>query len=145
MQELKLPLTLVGISLVIFGVYGFILAGPAAGVGLVLTLLMHAVIAVVLGVAACFVTAYILGTDFGTFQAAAIKLAAASMFRSAVVLLIALISPVLGGLAFIILLFWLLKLLFDLEIFELIVFVLILWGVDSVTQEIIGRMLVSAS
>ena len=66
MSELKLPLTLVGISLVIYGVYGFILAGPAAGVGLVLALLLHAVIAVVLGVAACFITAYILGTDFGT-------------------------------------------------------------------------------
>ena len=129
MSEIKFPLMLVGIALVIYAGFGFATVGPAGGAIAVFILLLPAVITSVLGVAACFGTAQILGTNFGTLKSASINLAAVAMFPSAAGLLISLISPLLGGIAVIVLFFGLLKSLFDLEVFELIVSVLILGSV----------------
>ena len=135
MSEVKIPSALIGIAVVIYAGYGFSLAGPAGGVVTVLLLLLQALITSVLGLGACFVAAQVLSTDFGTPKSAFVKLAAVALFPAAAGLLVGLVSPILGALAVIVLFFGLLKSLFDLEFFELVVFVMILWGVSWLAQQ----------
>lgn len=138
MSETRIPWTLIGIALVIFVGFGFFTAGPAGVVVFVLLLLLQALITSVLGVGACFVAAQILSTNFGTPKSAFVKLAAIAMFPAAAGLLVGLVSPILGVVVLIVLFFGLLKSLFDLEFFELIVFVLVLWGVSWLAEQSIG-------
>ncbi|MEO2020175.1 MAG: hypothetical protein ABGZ53_38075 [Fuerstiella sp.] len=147
MSEIKLPLTLIGTALIIYTGFGFATAGPAGAVAAVFLLLLKALITSILGIVACLGTAQILNTNFGTIKSASANLAAVALFPGAVGLLMALIlsaliSPVLGmmlvALTVIVLTFGLLKSLFDLEFFELVVFVLILWGVSWAAEQVIG-------
>lgn len=138
MSEIKLPLTLIGTALVIYGGFGFATAGPAGGVTTVFLLLLQAFITVILGIAACFAAAQILSTNFGTIKSASANLAAVAVFPSAAGLVMALISPLLGVITVLVLFFGLLKSLFDLEFFELVVFVLVLLGVSWAAQEVVS-------
>jgi hypothetical protein len=138
MSEIKLPLTLIGTALVIYAGFGFGTAGPAGGVTTVLLLLLQALITSILGIAACLATAQILSTNFGTITSASANLAAVALFPGAAGLLMALISPMLGAVTALVLFFGLLKSLFDLEFFELVVFVLILWGVSWAAEQVVS-------
>lgn len=138
MSEIKLPLTLIVTALIIYAGYGFAAAGPAGGVTTVFLLLLQALITSVLGIAACFATAQILGTHFGTIESASAKLAAVALFPGAVGALILMISPMLVPITVIALTFGLLKSLFDMELMELIVFLLIFWGVTWVAEQVMA-------
>jgi hypothetical protein len=138
MSEIKLPLTLIGTALVIYVGFGFANAGSAGVVITVFFLLLQALFSSILGIAACFGTAQLLSTNFGTLKSASANLVAVTLFSGAAGLLIMeMISPLLGVIAVIVLTFGLLKSLFDLEFFELIVFVLMLWGVSWVAEQAI--------
>ena len=145
MSETKFPLTLIGIAVVVYAGFGLSIGGPAGGIITLFILLLQALITTVLGVMACFVTAQILSTNFGTLQSASVNLAAVALFPAAAGMLMGLISPILGAIAVIVLYFGLLKSLFDLELFELIVFVLVLWGVSWVAQQVVGWIEASLS
>ena len=138
MSEIKLPLTLICTALIIYAGFGFATAGSEGVVITVFFLLLQALFTAILGIAACFGAALLLNTNFGTLKSASANLAAATLFPGAAGLLIAMISPLLGLIAVIVLFFGLLKSLFDLEFFELIVFVLMLWGVSWVAEQAIG-------
>ena len=138
MSEIKLPLTLIGTALIIYAGFGFATAGSEGVVITVFFLLLQALVTAILGIAACFGAALLLNTNFGTLKSASVNLAAVTLFPGAAGLLIAMISPLLGLIAVIVLFFGLLKSLFYLEFFELIVFVLMLWGVSWVAEQAIG-------
>ncbi|MDG2127768.1 MAG: hypothetical protein P8K08_07215 [Fuerstiella sp.] len=138
MSEIKLPLTLIGTALIIYAGFGFATAGSAGVVITVFLLLLEALITTVLGIVACFGTAQILSTNFGTIKSASANLAAVALFPGAVGILMAQISPIVGVLTVIVLVVGLLKSLFDLEFFELVVFVLVLWGVSWAAEQVIG-------
>lgn len=138
MSEIKLPLTLIGTALIIYAGFGFATAGSAGVVITVFLLLLEALISCVLGIVACFGTAQILSTNFGTIKSASANLAAVALFPGAVGILMAQVSPMLGALTVIVLVVGLLKSLFDLEFFELVVFVLVLWGVSWAAEQVIG-------
>jgi hypothetical protein len=145
MSEIRIPLTLIGISLPIYAGFGFFVAGPAGAAVTVLLLLLQALMTTFLGVGACFITAAVFSTDFGTLKSACVKLAAVALFPSAAGLLASLVSPIIGVLLAVVLFFALLKSLFDLEMFELIVFVVVLLGVSSVAEQAVGWILSSVS
>ena len=138
MSEIKLPLTLIGTALIIYAGLGITTAGPAGAVTAVFLLLLEALITTVLGIVACLGTAQILSTNFGTIKSASANLAAVALFPGAVGILMAQVSPMLGALTVIVLVVGLLKSLFDLEFFELVVFVLVLWGVSWAAEQVIG-------
>jgi hypothetical protein len=124
--------------LIIYAGFGFATAGSEGVVVTVFFLLLKALFSAILGIAACFGAALLLNTHFGTLKSASANLAAATLFPGAAGLLIAMISPLLGAIAVIVLAAGLLKSLFDLEFFELIVFVLMLWGVSWVAEQAIA-------
>jgi len=124
--------------LIIYAGFGFATAGSAGVVITVFLLLLEALITTVLGIVACFGTAQILSTNFGTIKSASANLAAVALFPGAVGILMAQISPIVGVLTVIVLVVGLLKSLFDLEFFELVVFVLVLWGVSWAAKQVIG-------
>ena len=137
MAETKFPLTLIGVAVVIYIGFGVATAGPVGGVITVFFLLLQALITSVLGLAACFLVAQIFSTYFGTLRSASVKLVAVALFPPAAGLLIALISPIIGALAVIVLFFGLLQSLFELELFEVIVFTLALLGVSALAEQAI--------
>lgn len=141
MSETRVPYVLIGLALVVYVGFGFTLAGPLGAVVTVLLLLLRASITTALGIGACFIAAELLSTNFGTLQSACVKLAAVALFPLAAGLLISLVSPILGGLSVVVLYLGLLQSFFDLELFELIAFVLILWGVSWLAEQAIGWLL----
>lgn len=134
MSEFKYQWTLIGVSMLIYAGLGFFLEGIEAAVGIALSLPFVAFYAAVFGVVACLITAQLFGTDFGTMKSAIINFAAVALFPGAVALLLLLISPIFGLLAFVILSFTLLQSLFELETFDLIAFVIILFSISSFAQ-----------
>ncbi len=105
--------------------FGFSSEGLAGAAVVLLVLGVHLLISVVLGIVACFITAAVLKTSFGEVGTAAVKLAAIMSFP----LPVAMVIPILGWLVALVLYFALLMILFDLELFDVIVFAIVLSGV----------------
>jgi hypothetical protein len=145
MSEMRKLWTLIGVALVIYVSFGFAIAGTAGVVVAVFWILLQALINVILGIAACFIAAFLLSTNFGTLKSACVKLAAITLFPAAAGLLVGLVSPIIGLLLIPVLFFGLLSSLFDLELYEVIVVSLSLWGVSWAAEQSIGWIQASLS
>ena len=128
-KEIKIPLALIAVSVVLYVVYGLTVGG-GGGVGFALqVLLVTALIGVPLGVVACMIVAKLLSIGFGDARTAALKLAAIFLFPGAV----ALFLP--GGIdwliatgLYLVLLLWLLELESGVELVVMVlVIALVRW------------------
>jgi hypothetical protein len=132
--EDKIGLGLLVIGFVILAVFGITQAGAIAAVLLLGIYLVYAVVSVVLGVAAAFATAYLMGASFGLVTSAILKLAGIIVFTSAIAVAVP-YGGLLGLVAYILLLMW----MFELEIMELVVFTIVLW----IMRFVVGLLLVA--
>jgi len=119
-SEFKVPLILLVIGLLAYGVLGMYAAGPRGAALTMGFVFLVAAVQTVLGIVAAYATAMILKTSFGELRSAVVKLAAVIVFSSAVALL-----P-MGWIFSLIAYFGLLVWMFGLEIFEAFVFSVIL-------------------
>jgi len=139
-EQVRIPAILITVSLLVFFGIGAVLGGAAGALFTTVLFFIVAVIQVVVGVAACYLAASLLDTNFGELKEACVKLAAISMFPTAVSLILGQVSPLLAYLVVTVLFFGLLMSLFDLEFGESCIFVVILWAVKSLAK-ILLRML----
>ncbi len=126
-MEVKVPFALLVIGLAILVVYGLIIGGTS-GAGLIIgSALVSLAIGVPLAILACFMAARVADIHFGLLHTAALNLASAFIFPSAV----ALVIPI-GIIAWIVslLLYWtMLEKFFDLDPTELAVCVIVIFVV----------------
>jgi len=139
-EQVRVPLILIAVSLVIFVGFGFYLGGATGALITIVLFLVAALIQVVLGVAACYLVAALLDTSFGELKEACVKLAAITVFPSAVALVLGPVSPFLAYLVVVGLFFGLLMSLFELEFGESLIFVVVLWAVQFLAKGLL-RML----
>ncbi len=137
-SDTRYPLLLTGIALVVYVGFGIAAAGPSGGLVMTVVPLIKAVVMLVLAIPACLVTAAVLRTNFGTFKSAIVKLAAVATFPGAMSMLMALVFPPIFLWGLIFLSVWLLKELFEMEVFELIVFVLILSCIQGLVLQFLA-------
>jgi hypothetical protein len=117
--------------------YGIWTAG-AAGAGVVLAVVaIRLVIGIPLGIVACLLTASLMQASFGTLRGAILKLAAVFIFPTAFALLM---PGLLAWLAAVVLYYFLLAFLFELEAMEVIVLVFVLSGVNIVAAFLVARV-----
>jgi hypothetical protein len=135
-KETLIPLVLAVIALMIFSVYGAVVAGPA-GAGAVVTLVgLQVLVGVPLAILSFFITARLMSISFGFIGPAFRKVTAIYTFPAAVALIIPI--PVLGWLVSFILYFALLAWFFELDPLELLVTALVLWATRIVALVIIA-------
>lgn len=136
-SEFTTPCVLIGIAIAIYVGIGLFNFGAVGGVFAFGRLLAQALGSVLLGVVACFLTGMILGTNFGKLSTACLKLVAATLFPiafTALLVLLALPSVVIAPIVVLLLFASLLKFLFDLELFDLFVLVLVYVGVSFLVE-----------
>jgi len=117
------PIALLVLGILVFVAYGFWGAGIEGAQAIGLLVGLHLAFGVALGLAGCFLTAHLMGASFGYLNTAIIKLAAVAVFPNAVSLVI----PYVGWLVAALLYWGLLACLFDLDLTELLVLVVVLW------------------
>lgn len=129
-KEYKIPAALLLVGILIDIGHTVFTAG-VKGVGPeLLAMGIIVTVQVILGIIACFITARIMGANFGTLTPAMVKLAAVCVFPGAVALFIPSFIP-LVGMFLTPLLFWgLLEWLFELDVMESIVLVFVIWIVQ---------------
>ncbi|GEM_PF-1969476 len=125
-KEVKVPAALLIAGVVIVVAHGVWLAGPAGGVLMLAALLIGLLINLIVGVIGCLITVRLVGSSFGFFWNAILKLSAVIVFPFAVAISI----PVLGWVLAFGLYLGLLRWLFDLQWFEVVVLVVVLMLVD---------------
>lgn len=138
--EDKTALALLVIGIVVLAVFGVMQAGAVGAVLLLVIYLVYAVVSVVLGVAAAFATAYLMGASFGLVSSAILKLAGIIVFTSAIAVAVP-FGGLLGLVAYILLLMW----MFELEFMELVVFTLVLWAMRFVVGLALLAMIAAAA
>ena len=137
-KDVKIPLILLGIGVVIYVIVAAMIAessGPLMGTGesvgmgtLLLGMFLGTVLQVVLGIIALFITAAIMGIDFGPLGLAILKLAAIMVFPDAVAAVFPI--PLLGWIISMGLYLWLLAWLFDLEPLDTVVCAFVIFFVN---------------
>jgi hypothetical protein len=136
-KETTIPAVLLGVGVAILVGYGIWTAG-AAGAGVVLAVVaIRLVIGIPLGIVACLLTASLMQASFGTLRGAILKLAAVFIFPTAFALLM---PGLLAWLAAVVLYYFLLAFLFELEAMEVIVLVFVLSGVNIVAAFLVARV-----
>ena len=118
-MEVKVPILLLSIGLVIIVAYGFIKGGPSGGALIIGSALIQLAIGVPLAILACFIAARIADIHFGLLHTAVLKLASAFLFPSAVALVIPI--GIIGWLVSLLLYWMMLEKFFDLDPTELAV------------------------
>ena len=134
-KDVQIPLTLIVAAFLLFALAGYRVAGPSGPAAAMAAVGVAAVIGTALMLAAAFVTASMIGVSFGELGPAALKLAAIYLFPAAVGTLL----PYGGFFALVIwlaLLLW----LFDLEVYQAVVFAIILFVVNWLTAILIRNM-----
>jgi hypothetical protein len=124
-KDLQIPLVLIVLGLIIYGIGGFNRTGTNGAAAQVSGVLMAAGIGTAVMIFAAFVTASLVGVSFGELGPAALKLAAIYIFPASIASLI----PFGILLAFFIwlgLLMW----LFELEVFQAVIFTIVLISVN---------------
>lgn len=132
-KEVKIPLILLVVGLVLYFGYGLAFAGPAGAAVLLMAAGIQLVFGIVVAIPACFLAASLLGTSYGSVGTATLKLAAIIIFPTAASLLI----PIFGWLVALMLYWFLIGFLFDLEPMEVIYTALIIWGVRLVATSLL--------
>jgi hypothetical protein len=125
-KDYLIPGILMGVGILIFLTYAFIMGGTAGLAAMAVYLPIRLVMMVVLGVIACFITARIMGTGFGYLKSAIVKLAAIFIFPAAATFFI----PWVGWLLALLLYWKLLEWLFELEALETVVLAIVIWFVN---------------
>ena len=137
-KEVKYPLILLIVGLVLFLLYGLI-KGGFSGAGMILgTVGLQLVMGLPLAVLACFLTAKILSIDFGLLHTAILKLAAAFVFPAAVGVMLPV--PLLGWLVSLVLYWAMLEKFFELEPTELVTCVILIFLVRLVAGIVVAAI-----
>ena len=137
-KERTIPQILLGVGVLIFVVHGFRTAGTEGATATLTALSIMLALGVVLGIIACFITAKIMDIDFGPLNTAVFKLAAIFLFPEAVSMLIP--WPAAAWIVSVILYYWLLMWLFEIEFGEALVCAIVIWVVRLVAILIVGTM-----
>ncbi len=109
-KEVKIPLALLTIGIVVFFCYGFAKGGASGGVSVLVSTGGELLIAMAAAIVACFIAGSLMGFDLGLRHTAILKLAAIFLFPWAVALV-----PVVGWLILIVLYWALLEKFFELD------------------------------
>jgi hypothetical protein len=136
-SETTVPLGLLTAGILILLGIAFASAGAAGVVVIAFGLGVYLAINVVLGILACYATASLCNTSFGFLGTASLKLAAIITLPLAIAALI----PAIGWLIALILYLVLIGVLFELEPFEVMVFVLVLMVIRFLARLIAVSML----
>jgi hypothetical protein len=132
-KDVQIPLVLVVLGFLLFAITGYRLSGAGGPAVMMAYIGVATVLGTILMIAAAFVTAKLIGASFGELSTASLKLAAIYIFPAA----IGSLMPFGGFLAFFIwlgLLLW----LFELEVYQAVVFAIVLWVVNF----LVGLLLV---
>jgi hypothetical protein len=141
-KEFKVPCVLLVSGLAIYLAFGLLSGGPTGAAMVLLANAIELAVLVPLGIAACFIVAAILSTSFGSIGTASLKLAAIMVFPTSMLLFLALlIGPIFSILIAIPLYWYLIGVLFDLEPFEVIVTVIVIWLVRIAAFLFVTRFL----
>jgi hypothetical protein len=135
--DARIPLVLIGISLFLFAGAAFVWHGPTVFAEGGLVFLFGTVFQVVLGLCSCFLAARMLNASLGNTGTAVVKLTAVILFPIAVALTVTLITPFGSWLVMWGLWLGLIYALFDLDGWHPLAFVLILWGIKLLVEEVI--------
>jgi hypothetical protein len=133
------PLALLVIGLLLFGVVEFRSAGARSVLPIMGVIFVVALIEAALGIVAAYVTASLLGTGFGELRSAFVKLAGIIIFCGALGALIP-----FGGIVVFFVYFGLLIWLFQLEVYEAVVFSVVLWVTRLVVRLAAAGMIAGA-
>jgi hypothetical protein len=145
-KDFQIPMILLSIGLLSALIRVFLIAGAAGGAIIFVIAMFGLVIRVAVGIAGCFVAAYVLGTNYGTIPSASLKLAAISVFPGelafggialAALAFNSLLLVIVIGLLAIAFAFWLTGYLFELDMFEVFWTVFILTVVSAVVANLV--------
>jgi len=126
-KEVKIPLALIAIGLALLVGRGFYQAGASGAAVELVAVAVAVALIVTLGVIACFITAKIMDASFGYLNTAILKLAGITLATAATSMFI----PGVGWFLKLLVNFGLLMWLFDLEVLEVVVLALVLWGMQT--------------
>ena len=134
-KEKQIPIILIVIGLIIWVIVGFARfdVGP---LWIVLIVGIDATVRTLLLIAAAYVTAGLMSVSFGDLRAAFLKFTAVVVFSGAVGAAIP-----FGGIIAAVVAFGLLLWLFDLEVYQAVVFTIIYWVVSLVAGIIVAGLL----
>jgi hypothetical protein len=132
--EKQIPTALIAVGAGLWALAGFIGHGVHGASNALLAVSIIATVDVVLMIAGAFLTALVLRISFGDLQSAILKLGAIALFPGAVGYLI----PGVGGLIAIALYFSLLIWFFELEVYQAVIFTIVLF----VIRLLVGAMFV---
>ena len=134
-KDFQIPIALIIVGFLIWAFVGYRMMGTAGPAIALAVVGVGAVIGTALMIAAAFLTAKLLGMSFGELGPAVLKLAAIYLFPAAVGSLFP-----FGVLIAMILWFALLLWLFEIEVFQAVVFVIVLF----VVRWVVGWVLANA-
>lgn len=134
-KDVQIPLTLIVVAFLLFGLAGYRAAGPTGPATAMAAVGVAAVVGTLLMLGAAFVTAQMLSISFGELGPAVLKLAAIYLFPAAAGTLLP-----FGGLFALVIWFALLLWLFDLEVYQAVVFAIILFVVNWLTAILIRNI-----
>lgn len=139
-KKKTIPAVLLAAGLITFVIAGFVEGGVDTAAGIILFVLARFFFMIILGIPACFLAAKILGTSFGLFHTAVLKLAAIAVVPPAAGMLLPFAGGWVGWMIYLALLEW----LFDLEFYEAVVFAVVLAGMQILTVVLIVGYIMSA-
>lgn len=142
-RELRAPLALLAIGLLVPGVVAFVQGGASGWLTTMIAYEVALLITVILGIVALFVAAALFSLSFGDARSAAIKLAAVFSFPGAIAMLVPL--PLLALGVALVLYVGLLAWLFELDFREAAISIVVIMVVRFVGALVAGVLFAAAA
>jgi hypothetical protein len=124
-KDSTIPTVLIVIAFILIAIAGYRMGGADGPLQAIMILSIASLITTTLMIFAAFITASLIGVSFGELRTASLKLSAIYLFSTALALFIP-----YGGILIFFLWLGLLMWLFELEVYQAVVFSIVLWVVN---------------
>lgn len=137
-KEFAIPMALLTLAVIIYAGYGFWAGGAEGTMGIIVLIGLNVIFGVVFGIAGFYVATWLFGISYGNLITAVPKMAAIVLFPDAITLFV---PGVLGWLISVVLYFFLLSWLFDLDAHETFMTTVTLFVLKILAAGLIGFMI----